>query len=314
MPEKDAVTKEYMSDPAIFADAFNFYLYGGRTVIVPEMLHEKDTSEIALPFGKDGDSAVIQKYRDILKSVTIMEDINATYMILGIENQSQMHYAMPVRNMLYDALQYASQVTEIAEAHRKDGERADTSAEFLSGFYNSDRLLPVITLTVYWGADEWAAPKDLHGMLQAPPEILQAVDNYRLHLIDPTTIRDEDFVKFHTELAAALKYVKYSKDRKMLDTVLHEDAVYHDLSRQTANLVNIVTGSNLKIPEGEERVDMCEAITQMVNEARDEATLANAVTIAKKMLEDGGFTFEKIATLTGLPLEKVQELASEKTA
>ena len=151
-------------------------------------------------------------------------------------------------------------------------------------------------------------------MLQAPPEILQAVDNYRLHLIDPTTIRDEDFVKFHTELAAALKYVKYSKDRKMLDTVLHEDAVYHDLSRQTANLVNIVTGSNLKIPEGEERVDMCEAITQMVNEARDEATLVNAVTIAKKMLEDGGFTFETIATLTGLPLEKVQELASEKTA
>ena len=59
-----------------------------------------------------------------------------------------------------------------------------------------------------------------------------------------------------------------------------------------------------------ERVDMCEAIQQMVNEACDEA----AITFAKKLLALGKLTLEEIAETSGLPLAKIQELASEKTA
>ena len=35
-----------------------------------------------------------------------------TYVLLGIENQTRIHYAMPVRNIIYDALQYGKQVEE----------------------------------------------------------------------------------------------------------------------------------------------------------------------------------------------------------
>ena len=68
---------------------------------------------------------MVQKYRDLLKTATIMEDGEATYVLLGIENQTEVHYAMPVRNMLYDAMQYNQQVTEIAEKHKgkKGGKR-----------------------------------------------------------------------------------------------------------------------------------------------------------------------------------------------
>ena len=54
MAAKDAVTKDYMRNPAVFADAFNFLLYGGRSVINPEKLHDLDTVEIVLPYGEDG--------------------------------------------------------------------------------------------------------------------------------------------------------------------------------------------------------------------------------------------------------------------
>ena len=54
---------------------------------------------------------MVQKYLDPLKTATIMEDGEATYKLLGIENQTEVHYAMPVRNMLYDAMQYNQQVT-----------------------------------------------------------------------------------------------------------------------------------------------------------------------------------------------------------
>ena len=52
--------------------------------------------------------------------------------ILGIENQSHVHYAMPVRNMLYDAMQLEKQVRDLASQHRKEGKNG-TSEEYLSG-------------------------------------------------------------------------------------------------------------------------------------------------------------------------------------
>lgn len=34
--DKDTVTKEYMQDEEVFADAFNFLMYDGEQVIRPE--------------------------------------------------------------------------------------------------------------------------------------------------------------------------------------------------------------------------------------------------------------------------------------
>ena len=48
------------------------------------------------------------------------------YLLLGIESQSEVHYAMPVRNMVYDALQYAAQVEEAARSHREARKAGDS--------------------------------------------------------------------------------------------------------------------------------------------------------------------------------------------
>lgn len=53
MGAADTVTKAYMRENTIFADAFNYLIYGGRRVIDPNSLKELDTTEIALPFGAD---------------------------------------------------------------------------------------------------------------------------------------------------------------------------------------------------------------------------------------------------------------------
>ena len=105
----DAVTKAYMKENTVFADAFNYLIYGGKAVVDPAQLQELDTTEIALPFGaqdkngKQPDDAV-QKYRDVLKSAVIIRDEEVAYILLGIESQTDIHYAMPVRNIIYDAL------------------------------------------------------------------------------------------------------------------------------------------------------------------------------------------------------------------
>ena len=94
--------------------------------------------------------ASVQQYRDILKSASIKTHQSVVYILLGIENQTNVHYAMPVRNMIYDALQYGRQVTEIASAHKHAHTAKISRAEYLSGFYKTDKLIPVITLVLYF--------------------------------------------------------------------------------------------------------------------------------------------------------------------
>ena len=126
MGKTDIVTKNYMRGSDIFADAFNFLIYNGEAGIQPQSLQERDATELAVLFSNDSvknETEVQQKYRDVLKRAVIMQNKEATYLLLGIENQTDIHYAMPVRNMIYDSLQYGKQVMEIAAEHRKKKDR-----------------------------------------------------------------------------------------------------------------------------------------------------------------------------------------------
>ena len=60
MAAQDTIGKWYMSDNAIFADAFNFLLHDGEQVIKPWELREADTTEIALPYGNNARLSVQQ--------------------------------------------------------------------------------------------------------------------------------------------------------------------------------------------------------------------------------------------------------------
>lgn len=82
-------------------------------------MKSRDTTELAIPYqGTNIDT--IQKIRDIFKLCTVKNDNKATYVLLGIENQSDIHYAMPIRNCLYDALAYTKQVNDITKIHKKE--------------------------------------------------------------------------------------------------------------------------------------------------------------------------------------------------
>ena len=64
----------------------------------------------------------------------------AVLAILGLEDQMKIHYAMPVRTMFLDAVDYSNQCKNISQEHRQ------ANLEFLSGMKPEDRILPVLTL------------------------------------------------------------------------------------------------------------------------------------------------------------------------
>ena len=104
-------------------------------------------------------------------------------------------------------------------------------------------------------------------MLAANGRILRFVDNYHLHLIAPAQISPEDFAKFHSELGLALHYIRASRSMEQLSSLVNEVEQYRCVSKRTADLVNVVTGSELHYDKGKENVNMCLAIEQMRNES-----------------------------------------------
>ena len=303
MSAVDVQTNSYMSDNAHFADAFNYFIYGGRQVIRPENLREMDRTALALPFGKDGeDSEEVQKFRDVLKSAEIKSDDEATYLLLGIENQSHIHYAMPVRNMLYDAIAYSQQVELLGKKHKADRDYGNQE-EFLSGLHREDRLHPVITLVIFWAPGKWDGPQSIHELLDTQnPELLKLVPDYRMNLLIPDSI--EDFEKFRTELAEVLEFVKYSKDREKLNQAINETPGFQNLGRRSVDLINAVTDADIEIPEGKEAVNMCTAIQEMKEESRAQGQ-AQLIQQAVK----SGSSIEQIARVLALPVEEVKKLS-----
>lgn len=229
-------------------------------MILPEQLKELDTTEIAVPYGADGAGEPEQKYRDVMKSLIAMQDENMAYLLLGIENQSDVHYAIPVKNLVYDAMHYAKQVQEAANSHRKAKDyKEHNRGEFLSGFYKEDRLIPVITLVIFFSPDEWDGPTSLHEMMSVKDErILSLVPDYQIHLIAPVRLADKELKKFHSSLREVLGFIKYSKDKDRLIEVVQDE--FHDLRKEEIDVLNQCVNANLKLQDGEETLDVCQEI------------------------------------------------------
>ena len=299
MGAADTVTKAYMKENTVFADAFNYLLYRGRAVVDPTQLQELDTTEIALPFGAQDEDGkpqedAVQKYRDVLKSAVIKEDGEAAYILLGIENQTDIHYAMPVRNAVYDALQYGRQVADIAKKHRREdaSSKAHSRGEYLSGFYKDDRLTPVITLVLHFGANEWNGPLSLHEMMNVKNrELLRFVQDYQVHLIDPARLSEEELAKFSTSLREVMVYIKYSKDKKKLSEFLKENPRML-IEANAARVIKAVTNTPLDIPEDAEVVDMCKAVEDMMNESKTKG----AVEVLVGLVKDGVLSIREAAS------------------
>ena len=208
MGDKDNKTKKFIEKNRIFADVFNYFIYDGEQVIKPDDLQQLDTTEIMLNKELPIDKNSIKKYRDVIKHWAIKRDNKATYVLLAVENQSEIHYAMPVRSMLYDALRYANQIENIADDNIKN-KKLKSSEEFLSGLLQTDKIMPIITIVINFSGKLWNAPTALKQMFHNFDEkLLKFVKDYEINLIDPVAIGKENFNKFYDRIKGSITLLK----------------------------------------------------------------------------------------------------------
>ena len=235
----------------------------------------------------------------------------------------RLHFkSMTVKNNLYDALEYAGRVEEAAKSHRKEmkrkKEQGDTSAEevrktpntgeFLSGFWASDRLIPSITVTIFFGSEEWDGPLSLFDMMDvSDPDVLACMDNYHVRMIAPAQLSDEEIMKFQSSLREVMLFIKYSKDRDNLSRILEtNEKRFREVERRAADVIETITHTGLKYDESEEVVDVCQAIQEMRKESERDGELKKAKEAAGNFY-NLGVDVEKIAQGVGYAVETVKE-------
>ena len=257
MGTKDSKAKEYLSDNTRFSEICNYVLFDGEKVIKPEDLKEYDTTEVLSVFGIDKKQIVKQKWRDLLKSVSVKHTGQMYVILIGAEAQTDIHYAMPVKTMIYDALNYGEQVKEAKKRHRKNKDYR-SSDEFLSGFTLDDKLTPVITITLYLGTTQWDGPRSLAEMMpQMDERILPFINDYRINLLNPLEITD--FSKFETGLRPLFELLKNASDEEKLNDLITNDETFTRVDIETVAAINLFVGTDIKYDEKEEVVNMCKA-------------------------------------------------------
>lgn len=183
----DTVLKNFWRDNARFADLFNAVLFDGENVIKPEALEEADT-DISGILKLNAHAETLQKILDVVKKSAYGID----FVILGLENQQHIHFGMPLRLMVGDALGYLKEYESIVKKNKEEGHWNSTE-EFLSGFRREDRLHPIVTICVYYGEKVWDGPFTLMDMLNIPEKLQPIVNDYKMKLIQ---VRESELLKF----------------------------------------------------------------------------------------------------------------------
>ena len=259
MGKNDVALGAYFSDPQIFADLFNAWMYGGKQVIDPGSLMTEDSVQPRPEYARP--------YKHVRDVVKMYQKDGVQLVLLGIENQEQVDYSAPVRIMQFDGADYQNQVRRTEEENRK---RLELKTG-LPAFFREDRIVPVITLILYFGEEEWDRPVRLHDMLAFPEKdstIRSLVPDYPIHVISVRRNGSAgmDISLLHTELRQVFGFLQLQEDKEGLKRYVEENRpVFSRLSSNaalflaaSAHETRLLKGLNRK----EEHYDMCRALDE----------------------------------------------------
>ena len=259
MGKNDVALSSYFSDPQIFADLFNAWMYGGKQVIDPGSLMTEDSVQPRPEYARP--------YKHVRDVVKMYQKDGVQLVLLGIENQEQVDYSAPVRIMQFDGADYQNQVRRTEEENRK---RLGLKTG-LPAFFREDRIVPVITLILYFGEEEWDRPVRLHDMLAFPKgdtRIKMLVPDYPIHVISVRRNGSAgiDISLLHTELRQVFGFLQLQEDKEGLKRYVEENRPVFSRLSSNAALFLAASAHETRLLKGlnreEEHYDMCRALDE----------------------------------------------------
>lgn len=313
MGDKNVTFNKCISEKERYAECFNLAV--GKNVISAKGLHDIDTVLSERHLNGQG---TYEKRRDCIKAY----GTQAVCAILGIENQTDIHSAMVVRSLIYDAYSYDKQLRFIRKQHREQKDL--TGAEYVAGFSETDHIIPVITVCVYYGEEPWKSPVRLHDLIdfeQFPEEIRefmkQLVNDYNLIVLDVPHMNQDVIDSMKTDLRYLFGILKNSNDKDAMKEYIscnqNELAnVDEDIYNAIAAITNTEALDNViqRARKMEGGMDMCKAFEEMIAEGKAEErkfSIQNLVLTLREIGVDETVIIEKVMLRYQLSQEEAKK-------
>ena len=319
MGKGNAAVREWMSNPVRFSDLYNGIVFRGKQVVLPEELEPAEGETDILLEDKEQKVQEIHRYRDIV----MRWKKGALLVLLACENQEKVHYAMAVRNMLYDSLSYAGQIQQLWKEREKEEKQKMTAPEFLSKWKKDDRLVPVITLVFYYDTEQWDGSTDLHGMLQwgegeeNQKLLREYVPNYRINLVDAGN--QEHLERFQSDLQEILGMLKCRGNKKeLLDYMNKREEYFRNVDEETYQVMREFLHSekmlkeNVERIEGKETVDMCKALDELYNDGIEQGIERGMIRGTIETMKEFNISMEEAIERISKKFEITKEQAKEE--
>ncbi|MBR1886080.1 MAG: Rpn family recombination-promoting nuclease/putative transposase, partial [Schwartzia sp.] len=193
MGEKDLTQKQLAEYEDIFADIINVLLLDGKWLIKPDELKPAKRDSLY----KDKSMKLRMQERDIAK---FWEKGGIRLAFIGLEDQTKIHSAMPLRVIGYDGAVYRDELNAL---------KPEDETEKLVF-----RLYPVITLVLHFDYERhWTAPRTLKECFPTIPTGLDPyINDYKIHVFEIAWLPDETIAKFNSDFRFVADY--YSQMRK----------------------------------------------------------------------------------------------------
>lgn len=155
------------------------------------------------------------------------------------------------------------------------GTSAISGAELLSRFRKNDKIIPIITLTFYYGEKEWDGALSLYDMFQfsgteAEHTLFKKyISDYHINLIDASKI--DNLECFRSDLQVILGMLKYRNNKEALKNYITEHSSYFssiDIETYQAVRAFLHSEKLLKkhLDKKEVHIDMCKALDDLYND------------------------------------------------
>ncbi len=169
------------------------------------------------------------------------------------------------------------------------------SAEFLSGFGRNDRLMPCVTIVLFYG-EEWDGSRDLHGQLDftdIPEGLKKHIPDYPINLVNIRELENTDI--FKTDVKLVFDFIRCSGDKDKLRTLVKDNEAYRHMDEDAYDVAVLYTKSRDLIDKDEYKgeggeMDMCKTLRDLYDEGRMEGRAeerADILGIISRMISEG---------------------------
>ena len=195
----------------------------------------------------------------------------------------------------------------------------DVFANIINGliFKGEQRILPVMTIVLYFGTDHhWYGKKNIKGLMKIPEGLEEYINDYEMKVFEIAWLTEEEISRFHSDFKVVANF--FVQKRKHKDYIPDDPTEIRHID-EVLKLLRVMTGdercqaifqkergvhSMCDVAERLEKMGMEKGMEQGVKQGRklgrNEGIHEEKVRVYKKLLEKG-FSKQEAQEITELP-------------